>query len=70
MAEGAMSTRGVAIFNEQTAQELEVRDGKKLARRLTVSKGGVRWLPSGRQDPHFLATWAKFDALMQKHPRK
>jgi len=63
MAEVTMSTRGVEIFNEQTAPEFEVRDGKKLTGRLTVSKGGVRWLPSGFQEPHFFATWAEFDAL-------
>ena len=68
MADVKLSTQGVDVNNEGTAPVFEVRDKDKLVGRLTVSKGGVRWLPANLQEPHF-ANWAAFDTLMKSQKR-
>jgi hypothetical protein len=35
---------------------------------LTVSKGGVRWRPSRKRQPHFM-TWSEFDHVMREARR-
>jgi hypothetical protein len=65
-----MSAQGLEVFNEQTAPKFEVRDGAKLIGEITVSKGGVRWLPAGFSEPHFYLSWSDFNELMQKQKRQ
>jgi len=59
----------VESFNEQTAPQFEAREGNVLFGRLTISRGGVRWLPADFSEPHFFASWAEFDAVMRKQRR-
>jgi hypothetical protein len=42
-----------------------VTDGEGKFGELTVSKGGVRWRPRGKHQPHFM-TWAAFDRSMRE----
>ena len=65
-----MSTQGVEVFREQTAPRFEVKDGDGAVGTLTVSQGGVRWLPSGYSDPGFYLSWWDFNELMKKQGRK
>jgi hypothetical protein len=70
MADVKFSAQGLDVHNEQTAPLFEIREGGVLVGRLTVSKGGVRWLPSGFQDPPHFLNWADFDAYMKTKPRQ
>jgi len=65
-----MSAQGLEVFNEQTAPKFDVKDGGTTIGELTVSKGGVRWLPNGFSEPHFYLSWSDFNALMQKQKRQ
>lgn len=70
MADVRMSTAGVDILNDGTAPVFEIRDHNGLIGRLTVSRGGVRWLPTGFQEPPHMVNWADFDGIMRQHPRQ
>jgi len=68
MVDVKFSALGLDVNNEGTAPVFEVREKDKLVGRLTVSKGGVRWLPSGQHEPHFVS-WPGFDTLMRTQKR-
>ncbi|MGM4966893.1 hypothetical protein AB7714_25575 [Tardiphaga sp. 1201_B9_N1_1] len=70
MANVKMSVPKVEVLNEQTGPEFEVKSNNKLLGRLYVSRGGVRWLPSGHEEDAHHVSWAAFDKLMRQQPRK
>jgi hypothetical protein len=64
-----MSTEGVEVYREESAPVFEVREGSGLVGRLTVSKGGVRWSPTGARGDGYHLGWEAFDEIMKKQKR-
>jgi hypothetical protein len=66
----SMNATALGVENEQTAPRFEVEvDGARLGQ-LRVSRGGVRWLPTGHQDDAHHLTWPQFDRLMRDQVRR
>ena len=56
---------GHPLSREENGIVFVVNDGEGKFGELTISKGGVRWRPRGKHQPHFM-TWAAFDKSMRE----
>jgi hypothetical protein len=53
------------LSREENGIVFIVNDGEGKFGELTISKGGVRWRPRSKHQPHFM-TWAAFDRSMRE----
>jgi hypothetical protein len=53
------------LSREENGIVFVVTEGDGKFGELIVSKGGVRWRPRGKHQPHFM-TWAAFDRSMRE----
>jgi hypothetical protein len=56
------------LSREETGIVFVVEDDDGRFGELTVSKGGLRWRPRSKHQPHFLR-WAEFDRVMREARR-
>jgi hypothetical protein len=56
------------LSREEVGIVFAVSDDDRKFGELTVSKGGLRWRPSRKHQPHFM-TWPEFDRVMQEARR-
>jgi hypothetical protein len=57
------------LSREENAVEFRVSDDDGKFGELRVSKGGVRWKPRNKKEPHF-ATWRELDQFMRDQPKR